>query len=320
MPARRDVLAEIDEIRGRMTAVDDFDSGILKLLTISTSTKKLKDDDQEDELHAYFVVASIAAIETYFRWQIRRLIDFANGRFLNNIRLDDLPIKLTHDVAVALVGKRLTIGELVAHTVAFSNFGQVTGFMTKLLATDFVRLVETARDADDQDLPVLKDPARVISDVKRALELRHVICHEGQKMHSIPNSEIKQLCDSCYMFVRGCQYAVARFLDPTGPTSREDAYKMTSITEDGLRSSLKDLEDTISKNLHCNAEQESFRAMEEAWEAYVGREGAFFASVQMNGNQGELDAVRTRVRLTERRIEELQLWLDRIGTTRRKSL
>lgn len=44
-------------------AVDDRDSGNLKLLTISMSTKKLKDDDQEDELHVYFVVASIAAIE-----------------------------------------------------------------------------------------------------------------------------------------------------------------------------------------------------------------------------------------------------------------
>ena len=81
MPAKRDVLAEIEEIRGRMTTVDDLDSGILKLLTIVMSTEKLK-DDQEDELHAYFVVASIAAIETYFRWQIRRLIDSGNGRFL----------------------------------------------------------------------------------------------------------------------------------------------------------------------------------------------------------------------------------------------
>jgi hypothetical protein len=232
------------------------------------------------------------------------------------VRLDDLPIRLTHDVAVALVGKRLTVGELVAHSVGFSNFEQVAGFMTRLLATDFVRLVETTRDADHQDVPVLKDPAQVIADVKRALELRHIICHEGQKMHSIPNSEVKQLSSSCYMFVRGCQYAVASFLNPAGPTTRKDAYKAASLKADALRSSLKALEETIAKELHCKREQESFRAMEEAWDAYVGREGGFFASVQMNGNQGELDAVRTRVRLTERRIEELQQWLDRIGRTR----
>jgi hypothetical protein len=60
--------------------------------------------------------------------------------------------------------------------------------------------------------------------------------------------------------------------------------------------------------------------MEEAWDAYVGHEAVFFASVQMNGNQGELDAARTRVRLTERRIEELEQWMDRLGISMRKPL
>jgi hypothetical protein len=311
MAAKRDVIAEIEEIRGRMTAVDDLDSGILKLLTIVTSTQKLKDDDPENELHAYYLVASIASIESYFRWQIHRLVDSDNGRFINNIRLDDQPIKLTHHVAVALVNKRLTIGELMAHTVGFSDFEKVAGFMTKLLGTDFVQLVTTATDHDN--ILVLKDPAQVISDIKRALELRHVICHEGYRMHSIPNSEIKQLSSSCYEFVRGCHYGVSRFLDPAGPATREDLYKTTSMKASALQTRLKALEETIAKDLHFKMEQDSFRAMGQAWDAYVEQEAAFFASVKMNGNQAELDAERTRVRLTESRIEELQRWLDRIG-------
>ncbi len=265
MPAKRDILAEIEELRGRTTELDDLDSGILKLLTITVSTEKLKDDGQEDELHAYFVVASIAAIETYFRWQIHRLIDSGNGRFLNNIRLDDLPIKLSHELAVALIGKRLTVGELVAHTVGFSNFEQVAGFMTKLLATDFVRLVETTREPDHPEKPILEDIAQVVADVKRALELRHIICHEGQITHLIQNSEIKRLSKSCYMFARACHYAIARFLNPAGPTTREDSYKVIVTKERDLQSSLKALEETFAEgHLHFKMEQEAFRAMEEA--------------------------------------------------------
>lgn len=321
MSTRRDVLAEIEEVRSRMTAVDDFDSGILKLLTILMSTEKLKSDAQEDELHAYFIVACIAAIETYFRWQIRRIIDSGDERFLNNIRLDDLPIRLSHDVAVALIGKRLTVGELVAHSVGFSSFEQVAGFMTRLLATDFVRLVAETREAGHPEKPVLEDPAQVIADVKRALELRHIICHEGQRMHSIPNTEIKRLSSSCYMFARGCHYAVARFLNPAGPTTREDEYRATSIKEEALRSSLKSVEETFAEgHLHLKMEQEAFRAMEDAWSAYVDREAVFFASLQMNGNQGGLDAARTRLRLTERRIGELQQWSDRVGKTAQKPI
>lgn len=312
MPKKRDVPAEIAEIRNRMTFVDDFDNGILKLLTIVMSTQKLKDDAQE-ELHAYFVVASIAAIETYFRWQIRSLIDSCDGRFLNNIKLDELPIKMSHDVAVALIGKRITVGELVAHAVGFSSVEQIASFMTKLLGTDFVQLVKTAHEAKNNDAPVFENPAQIFADVKRSFELRHIICHEGQLMHLIKNSKIKQLSSSCYTFACGCYYAVARFVDPAGPRTREDLHKLTVEREDALQSSLKAVEATFGKGLHPKMEQEAFRAMEKAWSLYVGREAAFFASVQMNGEQGELDAARTRVRLTEKRIEELQQWLDRLG-------
>lgn len=321
MPAKRDIQAEIEEMRGRMTAADDLDSGIVKLLTICSSTQKLEDDEQENELHSYFVVASIAAIETYFRWQICRLIDSGDGRFLNNIRLDDLPIRLTHDLAVALVGKRITVGELVAHSVGFSNFEKTAGFMTKLLGTNFIGLLETTREVDHPDVPVLEHFSRVIADVTRALELRHIICHEGQRTNSIPNSEIKRLSCSCYRFARGCHYAITRFLSPAGPITRENSSKAAAAKERDLRSSLKALEEAFAKShLHSKIEQEAFRAMEEAWDAYVGCEAVFFASVQMNGNQGELDAATTRVRLTERRIEELEQWSDSLVRTSPKPL
>jgi hypothetical protein len=246
MPAKRDLITEIEEVRGRMAAVDDLDSGILKLLMIVDSTKKLQDEDPENELHAYYIVASIAAIESYFRWQIQRLIDFGNGRFLNNVRLDDQPIKLTHDVAVALVNKRVTIGELLAHTVGFSNFERVAAFMTKLLGTDFVQLVAGSSNVDPDNATLLEDSAQVISDVKRSLELRHLICHEGYRNHLIPTLEIKQLSSSCYTFVRGSYYAISRFLDPAGPATQEDLYKATSIEANGLQIRLKALEEAIA--------------------------------------------------------------------------
>ena len=198
---------------------------------------------------------------------------------------------------------------------------QVVGFMTNLLATDFVRLLETTHEPEHPEKPVLEDIAKVIADVKRALELRHILCHEAQRTYSVPNSEVKRLSRSCYIFARGCLYAVARILNPAGPITQEDAFKLTAAKEGILQESLKALEATFAgDHLHSKMEQGAFHEMEEAWDAYVRREATFFASVQIDGNQGELDAARTRVRLTERRIEELQQWLDRIGRTRGKPL
>ena len=74
-----------------------------------------------------------------------------------------------------------------------------------------------------QDLPVLKDPAQVISDVKRALELRHIICHEGQEMHFV--TELRSQTTFLlllYVCPRMPSMLSTRFLNAAGPTSRED--------------------------------------------------------------------------------------------------
>lgn len=116
MGANRNVVSDIEQIRGRMLG-SDWDNGITKLLSLCMSVSEL---EEESESWSYFIVASIAAVETYFKWQIRTLVDSDEG-FSNNLRLEDLP-KLSLDLAVALHGKRITVGELVAYSAAFSNY------------------------------------------------------------------------------------------------------------------------------------------------------------------------------------------------------
>jgi len=153
MPAKRDVLAEIEGLRGRTTAVDDLDSGILKLLTITTSTEKLKDDGQGDELHAYYVVASIA------------------------------------ECCSKIVRRQ---NQLACESATENTF------------------------------------------------------RWRQITHLIQNSEIKRLSNSCFMFARGCQYAIARFINRAGPITREDSIKVTAAKERDLQSKLKALEEPRS--------------------------------------------------------------------------
>ena len=76
MGPRRNVVAEIEEIRGR-TLASDWDNGITKLLFLWTIAERL---EEESEQQSYFIVASIAAVKTYFRWEIRRLIDSGDQR------------------------------------------------------------------------------------------------------------------------------------------------------------------------------------------------------------------------------------------------
>ena len=139
----RDFIAEIEEIRGR-TGLSDLDNGITKLLSLCTQMEKL---ENESEQQAYFVVASTAAIETYFRWEIRRLIDSGDAQYINNLR-DETPLKISRDILVAVHGEHVTIGELVAHSVRLNNLEAINRIMSQLLRTDFFGLVKDARDPE----------------------------------------------------------------------------------------------------------------------------------------------------------------------------
>src|SRR4029077_11097832 len=102
------------------------------------------------EEQSYYPVACFAALEVDFRWEIRNLVDSGDTRFIKNVRVDELQIIIDHDLLIASHGKRVTIGELIAHSVSFSNLDAINRTMGQLLRADFLDLVKNARDSEER--------------------------------------------------------------------------------------------------------------------------------------------------------------------------
>ena len=270
MGAKRDFLAEIEEIRGR-TFAPEWDNGIAMLCSLSTRAAGL---EEESEQQSYFLVASIAAIEAYFKWQIQALIDSGDQKYVNNLRLDDLSIKVSHDLAVALYGKRVTVGELVAHSVGLSSIKSIDKIMSQLLQTNFISLVETARDPQlryeqGNDAPtIICDADDTIAHVKRTFELRHIICHEAHLNAPVKLVEIKTLCSSCYKFVLASYYGIAYHRSPSAPLNLKAASISANEKVLSLKSEIKTVEDQFAKGL-THRERETFNAMQRTWRLCV---------------------------------------------------
>jgi hypothetical protein len=307
MGSKRNVVAEIEEIRNR-TAVSDWDNGIAKLLLLCTTAERV---EEESAQQAYFVVASIAAVETYFRWEIRRLIDSGDQRYVNNHCLDDLQIKVNHEVAVALQGRRVTVGELVAHLVGISSFESITRIMGRLLGIEFIDLVKNARDPQsrreqgENAPPLICSAGDTIARVKRAFEIRHIICHEAHLRPFVKLTEVKQLCTSCYEFVLASYYGIAFHRNPNAPLTHEEAYEAASQRVLALEERIKAIEDQIATKL-LPMPRVAFGAMQQAWRSYVEREAAFSASLPINGNRGAVNGKLATETLYSKRLDELQ--------------
>jgi hypothetical protein len=221
---KRDHVAEIEEVRGRSGA-PNCDNGITKLSFLTGAVAKLQADNPE---LASYCVAEIAALEVYFRWEIRRLIDSGDARYINNLRVDEIPLKVTHDLLLAIHGRRVTIGEIVAHSVGLSSLDAINKTMSQLLAADFLALVKDARDpelrrAQGESAPALISfTGTTLTQVKRAFDLRHIICHEAHLTPDVSLAEVKEICAACYQFARASQYAIAHHENPQAPLTKLD--------------------------------------------------------------------------------------------------
>src|ERR1700723_1442459 len=286
MPLRRDFIDEIEEVRER-TGHPDWDNGITKLFFLSQRVRALETDVEE---LGYYPVAAIAAVESYFRWEIRRLVDAGDPRYVNNVRLDKLQLKLDHEVLFALQGKRVSIGELIAHSVRLSSVDAIGETMGLLLGGDFFTLVKDVRDPlerrelGDGAARVLDSVDETFRVLKRAFEVRNIICHEAHLWSPMKLPEIKQICTACYEFARASHYAIGLHRDPNSPLTLEESLHAANVRVKSLNKDLSHVENQIARLLPPPT-REAFRAMQVSWRKFVQRQGWFYASQEMNGNR-----------------------------------
>jgi hypothetical protein len=312
--AKRDYVSEIEEIRSR-TGSPNWNNGITKLLFLATATGKV---EVEGEQLGYYPVAAIAALESYFRWEIKGLIDSGDPRFLNALRVDDLPLKISHELLVAVHGKRITIGELVAHAVRLGDLDGINATMGKLLGAGFLDLVKDSRDPESrreqgENAPtVIRNPNETFACVRRTFELRHIICHEAHLSNPVTIDEVKQLCASCYEFARASRYAIAHHQNPNAPLTLDEAYQAASERLRLLEDEMKVVEKRILSELPLT-QQKWFEEMQRSWKVFVESEGDFIASQQMNGNRGDLYKKSTSEGLYKARLNHLTEYAGRLG-------
>lgn len=306
MMSKRDYIGEIEQIRNR-TGPSEWDNGITKLFWLSEKVKLISDAEE----NAYFIVASIAAIESYFRWEIRQLIDSGNESYVNNFRLNEL-FKLNKEHLVAVHRRRVTVGELAAHSVRLNNFGAICDIMTQLLGTDFVALIKGARYPEPKanNGEVAQVVIGSFPDMKKRLdrtfELRHMICHEAHLDSETTAEEIKELCATCYRFVLASRYSISLFDDPNPPRTLSEEIASAAEELKALESLLESEEHRITSDLHDPLAKDAFGRMQHSWRQYAQHEGEYDASLHMNGSRGAVQYKRSLIYLYKRRLDDLE--------------
>lgn len=316
MKSKPDLAAQIEEIRSR-TGPSEWDNGITKLLYLVDQTKRLEEECEEN---AYFLIASVSAMETYFRWEIQRLIDSEEPRYLNNLKLNDSSLRIGHELLIAVHGQRVSIGELVAHSQRLHSLDAIVGIMKELLDADFLALIKEAREPEmsrnvGPGAPIIiRSIGDTLTAVKRAFELRHIFCHEAHLNMVLKGDEVRGLCSACYSFVLASHYAIAFHRNPRAPLTLQEAHEAAMERVRLLEESINDVQEKMISTMGSR-ERERFLQIGPAWKEYVEREADFNASLNMNGNRGELDTQLTRECFYKKRLLDLKEHARRIDAS-----
>ncbi|MBX3621278.1 MAG: DUF1311 domain-containing protein [Rhizobacter sp.] len=223
MSRTRDIIEEIAQVRQRRMFGRAFAELPLRLFALEQAFKE--HDQKNAELTRYFPVAMVACIEGYFRLAIKELVD-AGEPYITNAERPASSIKLDFTLIRAVHGKAVTVGELVGHSVPLSRLDHIESTMSSLLGVSFLDRMRTIADRwkhevrGAEEKPILSNPDEVFSDVAKAFELRHIICHEIASAHEILYSEVARCFENCIAFLRAADELVSETLHPGAPLTQ----------------------------------------------------------------------------------------------------
>ncbi|MCE7980780.1 MAG: DUF1311 domain-containing protein [Caldilinea sp. CFX5] len=186
-----------------------------------------RSDLADPELLKYFPVALIACIEGYFRMAIQEMVD-AGEPYLSNAEKASANIKFDFALLRSVHGKRITVGELISHSVPLSRLEHIESIMSTLLGDSFFARLRKTVDRWEHKIyempetPMLDAPDSVLADVARTFELRHIICHEIASAYGVTTEEIQRCFQGSISFLKASSECISQALSPNAPLTQSE--------------------------------------------------------------------------------------------------
>ncbi len=317
MSRSRDIIQEIEEIRSRR----QFESAMSEL---PRRLRALQDafesrNNAHPEFIRYFPVALIACIEGYFRMVVRDLID-SGDPYLANAEKAASTMKPDFSILRAIHGKKITVGELVAHSVPISNLKHIDAVLKNLTGESFISKLRSTKDRwahegrGEPERPILGAPDTVFKDVDRTFELRHIICHETASGYAIETEDIGRCFESCLSFLRAADECVSEILHPGVPLNQAAmnhvARTQLHEAEERLRNEIEKLTEKFGSEWRAR-----FDSVQSEWRSHCDSWVLFQVGERQNsGSIWPLLYSSTKQQLVEQWTSELEEYRSRGGS------
>jgi hypothetical protein len=305
--------------------------------------KSLADAEQNEDESAQFVlnlllpqslpIMIVAAMESFFRSAVAELIDHGEpfaARAADLIESSNQ--KLDYPIFLAVQKKKFTIGQFISHLLPLSSVEPINAALSTLLDEDYLRLLKeeelTSKHWDFQKLAIRRigdDPDVIFSSLKRIVEIRNSIAHEGPSIgRDTTFEEIVDCCDKTRVFLIAAETHLFRLLHPGEPEApsnieaKEYAHQQLLKAEAALVKLLDEYKNhltSLSKRYELTSYVENRIAeiddFQKRWREFADLKANFAANEYAGGTIWGLIYTRDLEASTLARIQELREALKR---------
>ncbi len=310
--SKRNIIAEISTLKSR----DEFSqrhnfTGRLWVLQDLIDAKNVS-----EEVFRYVPIALVACFEGFFRSSYAEIIDYGSPYRGNITKFNQTKnTKLDFNIINAIKDEKISVGEFISHVLPCNNFSDIDKNMSTLLACCFSKSIKgfssnsIFEDINEVNKKFNANPDKIIKDIQRIFELRHIFCHEFAIEVHIDKDEIRSLLSSAEIFLEHVDGYIWHTLYPNAPETQAGMNRSAD-------QEAKKLDKQLSKFIHLIKlhEFKDDKAFDKdlleksmiKWKEYRDAEAKLKASRYEGGTMYPLVYLSSFSTTTERKVKELQ--------------
>jgi uncharacterized protein YecT (DUF1311 family) len=218
-------------------------------------------------------------------------------------------------VAKSLYGQRVTMGDIVAHSISVSSLEQIVSAYEKLLPgyrnalpAVCTRWIED-RDLSEQE-PIIKDVERVLATIQRSFEVRHIVTHEVPLEKPYTVEEISEYLTQSRSFLEATDWYIISQLKGYVPRTQTT---MNSLSHEALKTQQNEMQVVLGEIAEQGrTNRKLLEVSQQAWGNYAKAESDLRASIVSGGSMYPMVWGQEMAELTRDRTKSLQLWLEKL--------
>jgi uncharacterized protein YecT (DUF1311 family) len=268
---------------------------------------RLRGMDTVDEL---IPIKIVTMLEVFVRNWIELLIDHG-APYVE--RASKIRVDLKYDFAIAksLQGGTVTIGQLIAHSVALSRIEMIAAVLETLLDGDLFEIIAKTRDLwkvkhqGDSVGPIVDDVEKLRRRLARVFEVRHIVVHEVTREKPYKLEEIDEFLTAASIFMEATDEELrTRIYGSERRTQTEMNREAASLHQ----SAMAELNSLCAEVVKDTPE---IYDVQKLWLSFKEAEAERQTERHLGGTIRPMIYSLSAEGLTRTRIRELRDWLDR---------